>query len=548
MSSSSVQSSSPVAQWRAARRLFPIYCTLAAQFSLEAPPYDDLDHVKPDSDPDFINRVMKWFDAVDAGLHVAQFRLALQNTAIAASEEKLQALIDRHYTKPEKTEADRDKLDFLLVQYFSFAAPPTLSDRDLTLENAAEVLAPILGPVRLDLPEWLRPIEGWVGELAHLTSLSDLQSSHLVQQGRQLKATAKHLYFVPTSLVAFTRFSYLLRRTYFRLISVELKTIDTGLEKLMSYGVMTLDCSSAQLSASTPISELRHFCETYKKPAVPEYSVDTSILKLIQIRQIVDAQLTQSEMPDDPILAEIEERCRRVEAELLAMRKLAARMASERRATSRTPAAAASAGVFEEVLEIPFEVPAAAKDESVEPLAEITDTASAPAPVPAVMPIAAEPPVEAMNVEPDQVAAAPTQVSESPEPSLTDAMEEIRKKLAAAPRKGISSLNIAGTALLLSPDEVEAFIRPKDGSSIDLQRSLAARALLLQAVELQKKMNSPELLSKTMQLCRTEAASIQQHSAEAKQANNNTTAATLNASASQLLSLLRQVERISRAS
>ena len=134
------------------------------------------------------------------------------------------------------------------------------------------------------------------------------------------------------------------------------------------------------------------------------------------------------------------------------------------------------------------------------------------------------------------------------DPSLTDAMEEIRKKLAAAPRKGISSLNIAGTALLLSPDEVDAFIRPKDASSIDLQRSLAARALLLQAVELQKKTSSPELLSKTIQLCRTEAASIQQHSAEAKQSNNSGTAATLNASASQLLSLLRQVERMQHAS
>lgn len=547
MSSSSVQSSSPVAQWRAARRLFPIYCTLAAQFSLEAPPYDDLEHIKPDSDPDFITRVMKWLDTIDASLHVAQFRLALQNTAIASSESKLQSLIDRHYSKPQKSEADRDKLDFLLVEYFSVAAPPTLSDRDLSLEDAAEVLAPILGPVRLDLPEWLHPVDSWVANLSHFTSLSDLQTSHLVQQGRQLKASAKNQYFVPTALVAFTRFSYLLRRTFFRLIGVELKTISAGLEKLTSHGITTLDCTAAQMSAATPITELRQFCETYKKPALPEYSVDTSILRLIQLRQIVDAQLTLSEMPDDPILAEIEERCRGVEAELLALRKLAAKLASERRASSKTPAAAASAAVFEDVLEIPFEVPPTETIQAADPLAEIIETAAVTQPAP---PVSTQSNVAEMKVEAVPATAPPAAATAESiaEPSLTEAMEEIRKKLAAAPRKGISSLNIAGTALLLSPDEVEAFIRPKDGSSIDLQRSLAARALLLQAVELQKKMNSPELLTRTMQLCRTEAASIQQHSAEAKQANNNSAAATLNASASQLLSLLRQVERISRAS
>lgn len=543
MSSSSVHPSSPVAKWRAVRRLYPIYTALAAQFSLDAPPYDNLERADIQNDPAFMGRVLAWFDMIDARLHVAQFRLAVQNTSIASSEDSLEALIGHHYSKAEKTEADRDKLDFLLVQYFAVAAPPTLNDRELGIEDAAEVLVPVLGPVSLEIPEWLKPLESWVSALAKFTGLRDLQASELVQQSRQLKAAARDHYFAPTALVAFTRFSFLLRRTFFRLINVELKTIHAGLEKLAAYGMTTIDCSAAQMSPDTPIAELRRFCETYKKPALPEYSVDTSVLRLIQLRQIVDANLAEIELPNDPILAEIEERCRRVEAELMAMRKLAAGLAAERRRNVASPAASATASAFEEVLEIPFEMgtpPVQPGATSPEPLSAIVETPPEPAPVPPPAP--AVPEIDVVESAPE---APPANVAE---PSLTDAMEEIRKKLAAAPRKGISSLNIAGTALLLSPDEVEAFIRPKDGSSIDLQRSLAARALLLQAVEMQKKTTSPELLSKTIQLCRTEAASIQQHSSEAKQANNNSMAATLNASASQLLSLLRQVERMSRAS
>lgn len=536
---SPLQISSPVAKWRAARRLYPIYCAFSTQFGLDAPPYDDLDEADPQSDPDFLERVEAWFSTIDSRLHVAQFRQVLQATAIASSEDTLQALFERIYTKSDKTETDRDKLDFLLVQYFALCAPPALPDRDIRLEDAAEVLTPILGMVAMDLPEWLRPLDSWIPILQKVNSLAELQAANLVQQARQLKTAARHLYFAPVSLVAFTRFSYLMRRTYFRLINAELKIIDSGLEKLAAYGHTVLDCSAAQMPDATPLEELRRFCQTFKKPALPEYSVDTSILRVVQLRQIVDAALAGIELPDDPVLAEIEDRCRRVEAELVAMRKLAAGLAAERR---RSMGEKAGVSPFEEVLEVPFDLPTQTQVANPQP--------PAPAAAPVAKPVPPPPPViPEIQVEtaPETPPPAPAQ-AEVTGPSLTDAMEEIRKKLTAAPRKGISSLNIAGTALLLSPDEVEAFLRPRDGSSIDLQRSLAARALLLQAVEMQKKSTSPEMLTKTMQLCRTEAASIQQHSAEAKQSQNTAAAAVLNASASQLLSLLRQVERMSKAS
>ena len=202
MSSSSALTSTPVARWRAARRLYPIYCALALQFGLDAPPYENLDEASTQN-PDFLPRVQAWFDTIDARLHVAQFRQVLHGTAIASSEEKLQVLIERHYTKPEKTESDRDKLDFLLVQYFAMCSPPGVSDRELRTEDAAEVLAPVLGPVVGPPPEWLRPLDAWIVNLSKFTSLRELQESQLGPQGRQLKAAAKHLYFSPPALVAF---------------------------------------------------------------------------------------------------------------------------------------------------------------------------------------------------------------------------------------------------------------------------------------------------------------------------------------------------------
>ena len=527
-----------IAQWRAARRLYPIYSALAIHFGLDTPPFEELDSVDQASEPEVLARLESWLDVMDSRLQVHQFRQLLHGTGISVSEEKLHALIERHYRKAEKSEADRDKLDFLLVQYFAVCAPPSLQDRELRLEDAAEVLSPVLGPVALEIPEWLRPVENWIVTLRQFTKLRDLQECRLALQGRQLKAAARHLYFAPLSLVAFTRFSYLLRRTFFHLINVELKAIEGGLTRLADAGVETLDCTAAQMPGVVTLGELRRFCEGYKKPAVPEYSVDTSIERLLALRQIIDAAQAQVQSPDNPAMSEIEARCQRIEDELTEVRRLAAGLIAQMRQLAAE----------RELLEAK-PVPVAALPT---PPAPPPPLAAAVAPPPPPMTITTvEPPPPPQPVVEVALPAPPTAPPSGPAvpvPNITDVMEDIRRRLAAAPRKGISSLNIAGAALLLSAEEVDAFLRPKDTTSIDLQRSLAARALLLHVLELQKRTGSPDLLAHTLQSCRTEAANIQQHSAEAKQANQVQTATVLNASASQLLSLLKQVERSLRAS
>ena len=74
-------------------------------------------------------------------------------------------------------------------------------------------------------------------------------------------------------MVAFTRFSFLMRRVFFRLMHQDLNTILDGLRELEARGVDTLDCRSAQFSADEPVTRLRMICQSWKVMFHAEYSV-----------------------------------------------------------------------------------------------------------------------------------------------------------------------------------------------------------------------------------------------------------------------------------
>src|SRR3954447_17314916 len=112
------------AQWRGVRRLYPIYCTLAKEFGLGEPPIQDLSSVADGSEPKVIETVLAWLGEMDAIIKPHQFRRILQGSDIGDSEDKLHLLVRRHLDKRGRSEADRDKLDFLLSQYFNVCAPP----------------------------------------------------------------------------------------------------------------------------------------------------------------------------------------------------------------------------------------------------------------------------------------------------------------------------------------------------------------------------------------------------------------------------------------
>ena len=78
---------------------------------------------------------------------VYQLRQLLQMTTLNANEAGLRALIHRHLRKPSKTNMDRDKIDFLLVQYFALCAPAKVYHKQIELEDVAQVMKPIIGDV-----------------------------------------------------------------------------------------------------------------------------------------------------------------------------------------------------------------------------------------------------------------------------------------------------------------------------------------------------------------------------------------------------------------
>jgi hypothetical protein len=553
-----LQAQSVIARWRAARRLYPVYSALALQFELSLPPCRDLDDVDVHSEPDLLEKVEYWFGELDEKLEVQHFRQLLHGTGVGTSEEKLNALIERHLRKPSKTEADRDKLDFLLVQYFAVCAPPSFQDRDLTLSDIAEILEPVLGRGPFDFPEWLKPLDGWIASLQQFKSLDEMEQSRIVQQGRQLKEAARHLYFTPAALLAFTRFSYSLRRTFFRLIDADLKAMEASFDLLEQRGCGALDCRALGLSANTPLDELHHYATDFRNPQVPEYSAASMVPRIVDLRRILTNAVAATEPAGGAAWQQIERRFRRVEEELADLRAFVASLLANRDASAAPPVAVerlrsslpdppqVDVDVTFDFARAPGPETAGADqltsaieeaeekilEDDEEPLAEVSAKPE-PEVEPETVPLPGETPSAASEQDPHAVA-------------LVHMIEEIRKRLNAAGRRGISSIAIAGTALLLTADEVEAFTRPKEGSSVHVQRALAVRALLLHALETHRRAGHSGLAS-VVEFCHEELRNIQKRSGEARQANRMEFAAALTASGNQLGTLLKQAERIARA-
>ena len=184
----------------------------------------------------------------------------------------------------------RDKIDFLLVQYFSQSAPTDLDDRSRHCLRCAG-LQPVLGAVELKAPVWLNALDRVLESARRCRSLDELLHGGVLEQGRKAKAQAGDLFYLPIALVAFTRFGYLMRRVFFRLMLADLNNILDGLTELEEKGVETIDCRRAQFSAQEPIIRLRMICQSWKVMFQAEYSSGQPLRMLVDLRASVDAAL-----------------------------------------------------------------------------------------------------------------------------------------------------------------------------------------------------------------------------------------------------------------
>lgn len=283
----------PAVLWSIARRLHPIYAELAREFVLEAPAEFDLQALESkENEPgaEAVEQATAWLNAMDERIQVHQLRQFLQ-TCSMVDRGGLEVLLQHFLAKSERSETVRDKIDFLLVQYFSQAAPTDLEDDNADIAYVAQGLEPVLGEVELKTPVWLNALDRVLEAARRCRSLDQLLHGGVLEQGRKAKAQAGDLFYLPVALVAFTRFGYLMRRVFFRLMLADLNVILDGLTELEEKGVETIDCQRAQFSAQEPIIRLRMICQSWKVMFQAEYSSGQPLRMLVDLRASVDCAL-----------------------------------------------------------------------------------------------------------------------------------------------------------------------------------------------------------------------------------------------------------------
>jgi hypothetical protein len=272
--------------------LYALYTALAREFMIDLPPCDELETSSATSEHS-LAEAGKWFLSADERIPVHQLRQFLQTSSLAG-QESLRAALEHHLHKVERGDSDRDKIDFLLVQFLSVCAPSPLDDEEASHEFVAAILEPVLGKAEQTLPESLESLEDLVQAANACRSLQQVYSSGILEKGRKLKAASGDDYFAAPALVAFARFNFLMRRVFFRVMQQDLNAILDGLRELELRGVESLDCRRADFSAEEPVLRLRMICQSWKVMFQAEYSFGQPLRILVDLRAVIDAALESS--------------------------------------------------------------------------------------------------------------------------------------------------------------------------------------------------------------------------------------------------------------
>jgi len=472
-------------QWKEAREVFPIYLALAKQLEIEIPFPQAKRNLPEDPELQLFGQVHEWLDSMDQRVMVHQLRHLLQMTTLNASEGGLRALINRHLRKTIKSITDRDKIDFLLVQYFALCAPAKIYHKQIEPADVAQVLQPVLGEVASDPLVWCAPLEKMIEALRGFRSLREILKTNFIEQGRKVKETAGGMFYNPAALLAFIRFNFLLRRTLIELMHADLIAIRAGLTQLEAGGVRILDCHHFGLSSAEPLNKIRATADEWKQPFQKEYterSVSQAFDKLLGLRTDVEHALEK------------------------AFGKQLENASLGTAGTSlRSTLGAKKTGT-----------------ESVAPGSNAkSNERSAPA----------------AAITPEPAAAL----------DFESCMEQIWEQLIVTPPsrgRSMTTVKIGGARILLSSWEVTAFVSEDGPSAEDLRRAVVARVLVTTAVESAKESGNATNLQRAMNMARVEVTRLQERMDVAKQAKDTEAAVNLGISTKRLLSALDEAEKL----
>lgn len=463
--------------------MFPIYVALAKQLQLEIPIPQNKRILPEKVDAELFTKILQWLDVMDQQVMVHQLRHLLQMTTLNASESGLRALIMRHLRKPSKTPVDRDKADFLLVQYFALTAPPKVYHKQIELSDVANVLRPVFGEVDSTPLPWCEPLEKMIAALRGFKSLKDILKTNFIEQGRRVKESAGGMFYDPSAMLAFIRFNFLLRRTLIELMHADLIYIRSGLTQLQNAGAKTLDCQSVGLGKAEPIEKLQQMTDEWKQPFQKEYTertVNQAFEKLLGLRADVERGM-------------------------------------------------------EKVLGKASPAPAAASAPATEKPAKKNGAAEAPAP----------PAAKAKEKhEPPNAAGADGTVAAL---DFENCMEQIWEQLISAPPsrgRSMTTVKVGGARLLMSSWEVAAFVSEDGPSAEDLRRAVVARAMVSSGLEQAKETGNATGLDRALSIARVEVSRLQERVEVAKQTKDTEAAVNLGISTKRLLSALDEAEKL----
>lgn len=481
--------------WRIARRLYIVYAELDQMFELGMTPCSDLENPVDSPDADVRERVFQWFEQIDTHVQVWQLRQLLQSTTLQ-NEENLRYLIARHLNRAERTEADKDKVDFLLVQYFAHCAPHGLADT--SLDEVARVLQPVTGKMAESFPEWASSLDAKLQKLNDSHSLEELQNSGALQEVRELKLAVGDAYFDPGYLVAFTRFNFLARRAFFHAMHLDLHAIREAVNELERMGFTSVDCRDAGLTESESLDQVRHVVHQWKTPFRAPYSGGASFLQLILLRHALQHTINTA-----------------------------------KKSTVRETATSAPESEPEPSVQQHAAAPMAQKTESM---------ANEP------VPDEEKPETDSSDVIsrlPQHSADFSEDASDDEESYLTRCVADIAEQLQAVPAKNtpsVSAIVLGGCKLLIATWEAQAFARD-DETSKALQRTVAARTILHVCMERQKRSEPTDLVA-ALAIARMQVGEMKLHVDAAKEAKDIDSAVNLAATSKRLLALVGDGEKL----
>ena len=468
------------AQWEELRSVFPIYVALAKQLQLEIP-IPQNKRILPDKvDPDLFSQIQKWLEVMDQQVMVHQLRHLLQMTTLNASESGLRALIMRHLRKQAKSTTDRDKADFLLVQYFALTAPPKIYHKQIELSDVANVLRPVFGEVDSTPLPWCEPLENMIHTLRGFKSLRDMLQTNFIEQGRRVKETAGGMFYDPSAMLAFIRFNFLMRRTLIELMHADLIFIRSGLVNLLHAGAKTIECHGVGLGKAEPIEKLQQMTDEWKQPFQKEYTertVNQAFEKLLGLRADVERAVEKviGKSPAAPVASEPE--------------------APGKKTVSSAPATGSSPKAKEK--------PETAAPKQAEAAGPALDFETC------------------MEQIWEQLISAP--------PSRGRSMTTVK---------------LGAVRLLMSSWEVAAFVSEDGPAAEDLRRAVVARALLTSNLEHAKETGNATGLDRALTIARVEVSRLQERVEAAKQAKDTEAAVNLGISTKRLLSALDESEKL----